>query len=323
MKTLKNICILLSALAVCLNATSCTEDIVGTEEPQGNYVTVGLNCVGELLEITNSPLTRAEEGYTCYYITVYNLEPHEIMTPDGTTETNYMESPYAYGYFYDSLEGVNIKLMEGEDYRFKVAVIKYEYATPGTGSKVTEFTYSSSSNSDPAYNIPTNSEAYYGELDRYIAVEGGNVSIDTKRVSYGAKIIAENLTEGTLEVKLGGQWASYTYITLTPDNPISDKIYSFNSPHSAWYAACRGESYTQNSQIEVNWTKANGEVMPIGTYNVTFERNVRTTIRIKAEELTASKGITVTIEDSGYTDAENEYYIQGGQLVETPINGGN
>ena len=94
----------------------------------------------------------------------------------------------------------------GKKYKFEVAIDtngSYNFAVDN------EFNYTSNS-FDPYY--PTNiqgysvlsvdAEVFYGELDEYTAREGENVNISTKRVSYGVKLIAENLTEGKLRINI-------------------------------------------------------------------------------------------------------------------------
>jgi hypothetical protein len=66
--------------------------------------------------------------------------------------------------------------------------------------------------------------------------------------------------------------------------------------------------------------KANLDRVPMGSYNVTFERNVRTTIRIKVDDLSSPNGITVNKEFAEFVDGSKEYFIQGGDVVEIPIN---
>lgn len=320
----------LFAVLMCLNFASCSSEEVVPEEPtQDKYITVGLDCIGEYLEITNSPLSRATEDDE-FYIQVYSIN-----------ENGYPE-PYANGHFETSLNGIFLKLLQGKKYNFKIAInVKGRLNDYENFDK--NFNYSSSlvSSWGSAGNffipVSTECEGFYGELDNFTPVEGENIVISTKRVSYGAKFIAENLSEGTLDiiVRRPRVQAFEDYISLTPSIPESDKIYSFVDKYNAWKGIYTqtgtdpetGEptyeykDYSSEKTLEINWTKENGEVIPFGTYKVTFKRNVRTTVRIDVAELpSVSNGITVTREDTPISDDDNEYEIGGGEIVEVPVN---
>ena len=321
----------LLTVLMCVNFVSCSNEEVLPDEPtQDKYITVGLDCVGEYLDITDSPLSRAV-GNDAYYIQVYSVDDE-----DSTT-------PYAYGNFETSLNGVTIKLLQGKKYNFKVAISiggSYEY-----GYYDTKFTYSSKEGDNwlnyESRRIPISieHEGYYGELDEFIPEEGANVEIETKRVSYAANFIAENLDEGTLDIKVIG-FTGHTNgrlysVNLTPEVTASDKIYSFYDAYYTWEGIYEKigtdpetgkgiyeyKDYSCVYTLDINWTKADGDVIPLGTYNVRFKRNVRTTIRINVENLpTVSNGIIVTKEETSITDDENEYEISGGEIVEVPVN---
>lgn len=96
---------------MCVNFVSCSNEEVTPDDPnQEKYITVGLECVGEYLDITNSPLSRAVKNDE-YYIQVYSVDESGKQTP------------YAKGNFTKSLDGLNLKLLHGEKYKFKVAII--------------------------------------------------------------------------------------------------------------------------------------------------------------------------------------------------------
>ena len=185
------------------------------------------------------------------------------------------------------------------------------------------------------YTVPieADKEGFYGELDGVIPEKDKNVEISTKRVSYAAKFIAQNLSEGTLDIAVkrpyfGGQHTDY--ISLTPSSLTSDKIYSFANAHQAWKGIYKGtdsdtgepiyENYSSKKTLEIKWNKGDGTVIPFGIYSVTFKRNVKTTICINVADLpSVSNGITVTKEETTITDDENEYNISGGKIVEVPV----
>ena len=72
--------------------------------------------------------------------------------------------------------------------------------------------------------------------------------------------------------------------------------------------------------VTINWEKSEGEIYPLGTYNITFKRNIKTTIRINTNKIPVNGEITVTKEENQLADDENEYLIEGGDVLEVPVN---
>ena len=299
----------MALVAVLMCAACSNEEVVSDEPTQDKYITVGLGCVRENIDITDSPLSRAATTNDLYGIQIYTVE-------EGST------TPYAYGVF-NTLDNVTVKLLSQKTYKFSISVIIDGYSrgfyfwytiglntTKGTG----QFVYGADNSIRTSYteNRLIAFERFYGELDNYTPVENENVIIETKRVSYGAKFIAENLSEGCIDIKVGSSFS----VNLTTTNYENDNIYTFSDILSAY----KNSDYSANRDLTITWTKDNGEVVPLGTYTVTFKRNVKTTIRIKAGDLSVNNGITVTKEDTPFSDDENEYIIEGGEIITVPVN---
>lgn len=351
MKTFRLIGMALVAMCLCMNFASCSnEDVVAPEDPQEEkYVTVGLGCTGEFLEFSNSPLSRttAEE---LYGIQVYSLTERTSGDADGS-ETYYVETPYAHGMF-TSLEDVTIKLLQGQNYRFKVSIVIdpfkkgndywfYEYYNDYYNVKGTEFTYSTTHtleltwvNYTTDYDNQHDYDRYYGELETYTPAENGNVDIYTKRVAYGVRYETTGLGADesiTVEVTGGQYHSGYLYEVELTSEP-NEGIYTFSRIWEAWkgkgvWNEMTGvtdyENYSWEKKLTLSWNKADGEIIPMGTYAVTFKRNVKTTIKIKAENLNMANGIRVFKEEVSMVDDENIYEIEGGTVTEVPVTSGN
>lgn len=317
MKTFRLIEMALLAVVMCVNFTSCSnEEVVSDEPTQDKYITVGLGCVRENIDITDSPLSRAAATTNDLYgIQVYTIE-------EGIEGEQAI--PYAYGIF-NTLDNVTVKLLSQKTYKFRISVvidgysrmIGFSHGGIGADMSMGQFFYSTGTylmlTSTRSYNV----ESFYGELDNYTPVENENVTIETKRVSYGAKYIAENLSEGCIDIDVAEYIGNTLYtVNLTTANYEKDNIYTFYDVSGAYY----NNDYSANRNLTINWTKDNGEVVPLGTYTVTFKRNVKTTIRIKAGDLSINNGITVTKEDTPFSDDENEYIIEGGEIITVPVN---
>jgi hypothetical protein len=82
-------------------------------------------------------------------------------------------------------------------------------------------------------------------------------------------------------------------------------------------------SYRSEKKLTISWKKADGSITPMGAYTITFKRNVKTTIRIHAEDLNLENGIKVYKEETPMADDEHIYDITGGKVEEVPVNSGN
>ena len=333
MKVLRLVGMAFMAILMCVNFVACSNNEVPIpEEPQKDkLITVGLKCTGEFLDITNSPFSRAEGGDE-YHIQVFSLEEKTEVYDDGSY-TYMVETPYAHGIF-ESLDDATIKLLDGHKYKFQIAIAVGQGRDMEGFYNTTDFTYSSTVELNPDGAIYASHEGFYGELDQYVPVEGGSVNIETKRVSYGIELIAEGLEEGTLDITVAESTFSDYYVTLTPNVSQYTGIHSFEDVIGAWLGKevqtgvdedgdpiYGRENYTNEVEITINWTKSDDNVTPLGTHKVVFERNVKTTIRIKVEEVSVSNGVTITRENTLLTDDDNEYVIEGGSVVEIPVGG--
>lgn len=315
MKAFRFISMALVAVLMCVNFTSCSNEEIAPKE-EDKYVTVDLGVTGEYLEVSEMPLATRTITTDTYGINVYTIND------DGTPQF------YACGLF-SSLNNIKIKLLEGQKYKFEVGVYvndeiseiapgASDYFSYGMLSVIdTDFRYNSGNlNLHQLSNIEH--DYFYGELDEYSPVENGHVEISTKRTVYGAHFIAEGLNEGTLKIHVTAvSGASYS-VNLTDENPEYNGVYCFGSPWSAWKGVNGGNYYT-TKYLGVYWTKDDGSETPLGTFDVTFKRNVKTTIVIKVADSSQQNGIVVTKEETRMVEDENKYVIEGGTITEVPV----
>lgn len=332
------------AVMMCMNFASCSnEDVLVSEDPkEPKYVTVGLGCTGEFLEFSESQMGRAATD-ELYGIEVFTL------TENGTDSYGnpiYREANYAYGMF-TSLDNVKIKLLEEQKYRFYVSIVidpfkkhnssvqwfgyNYSYYFNQHG---TEFVYSSSNELSllavDGYYKQYNHDRYYGELYVYTPEQNESVEIHTKRVAYGVKFEATGLGDGDtflVEVKKAGNSSVLYDIEFGAEN--YESIYTFYDVDDAWRGRLNSSTgkydlnYYSDKHLTISWKKADGTIVPMGTYLVTFKRNVMTTIRIKAENLDLDNGILVYKEEVSMVNDDVIYDISGGTVVEKDVTSGN
>lgn len=309
MKTLRFIGMALFAIFMCANFVTCSNEEV--EPNSSEKVTVNFDLTGHFLDIENTPLGRAT-GNNFYGIQVYTI------TNTGN------KIPYAFGTL-SSLEDVTIDLIKSQKYKFEVTVVidgadSFTPAGDFTWSSVKDeymgkFTYSTSLKIKPnetssyAY-LPF--DRYYGVLEEYLPTENGTVTIDTKRVSYGIKFIAENLYNGCLTVK----YSYYPYleipVDLTSDNPSHEQVLTFSGLLENVYNFY--DSHTDEISFTLTWKlNADDPGTSLGTYNVTVKPNVKSTVKINVNSIgTSSNGITINTDETDMI--EEEYTLENGEL---------
>lgn len=144
-----------------------------------------------------------------------------------------------------------------------------------------------------------NTMRYYGEVIDYIPTENGSVSINMKKVVFGAQFITEGFTEGTLYIKLEG---AHTLQLVFPQTEIED-IFTFEneSNDDRWTA----DAYTETILVSISWQKNDGAIVPLINQEVTFKRNIKTTITVKVNDSSVNQGLNITEEKNELQPGEN------------------
>ena len=319
MKRLRLIRMALFAVLMCVNFASCSNDDVAPNEPQKpKEYTVSLGFTGEI-SVSESPLSRAEteEKNDLYGFVIYSC-------PNVEGQTKYTK--YAYGLF-DDVSSVNIKLLEGYKYKFtstmlvngKNVIYSYglDYKEPFHMYLTNKFTYSSAENLISSEMSKVGSyyhnkvDRYYGKLLDFIpSDENKSAKIYMKRTSFGAKFVAENLSEGQLDIAM----ESSPLVRLTPETTTSENIYHLSDVVSAYDT----EDYFEEIATVINWKKTDDVVVPLGEHKIKFKRNKLTTITIKVADITSDNNISVEFEDDEMGEGD-DITIENGKIVDTNI----
>lgn len=310
-----NIKVLSAVVLVPLAVAGCTKSSMSPDSgKEAKEYTVTLACGGEIKDVSISDLTKAEESNDLYGVQVYSRP----------TQSENEYKPYAYGLF-DSMEGREIKLLEGYEYKFVVTMVKdgkaviraitegywhpfnIDIAKPLSISE--SFSYDNNrelqqlaigqsylKQPDDIFSRP-NITRYYGEVVGYIPSEGGKVTISMKRTVFGLKVKAENLTEGSLAIAMTGAPS----MTITSPNAEIQDIFTFYKMREAWAT----DNYKESIEVAFTWTKADGVVVPIATKTFDFYRNKLTTITVAISDKSEDNGVGVEIEDAQMTDGES------------------
>ena len=320
----------LFAVLLCVNFASCNND--ENEVPQiGEEIMVSLGFGGEI-SVSESPFSRtdADDKPDLYGIQIYSCPT--------SSESSASYTPYAYGLF-DDITSVNVSLVKGYKYKVSVLLIKngkniVRFWAPGITELYSEPFNTPITNSfilntvaiirpngniihkDGSQYSNSNAEKYYGETTDFIPSEDNNsINIFMKKMFFGGKFIAENLTEGTLSIIFEQFVAPQIDITasentLTRTFTISDVKSAYNS-----------EDYTDNLKMQITWEKNDGALIPLGTHTIAFKRNKMHTVTIKVGNVTSSPSLSVTFEDTEMGEGESTT-IENGEIIDTNINTG-
>lgn len=302
------------------SCSSSNDEIETPIQPENEkYFQVPIGFSGEILNITESPLSRTGEAKDWYAFQVYSAPE------DGSQEYSY----YAYGFF-DNKKDMIINLKEGYKYKFDVCMVvdgsekvyKFSLVNAGWATIGNSFMISSEEhvrymyegylyiqNPWDTYDRP-NVDRFFGRTTDYIPTEGGSVDIDMKRVSFGAKFVAKDFTEGSLEISVEG--APMIKLEASEGNEVED-IISFNNLESAF----TNNDYSENIPVNITWVKTDNVRVPIASEAIDFKRNRLTTIEFIVKENTSSNTFSLNANE---TMVEGETVEIGGDGTNTEVN---
>lgn len=279
---------------LCLSAIifSCSKE--EKIEPDLQYIT--LKLTGELIKVDYSPLTRASSN-----------DLYGISVLKGG-------QPYASG-IVDDASNLSLQLaVDGSVYTIMATIIKDGktklfssnsiYGLPfnaplGSGIAMNNsFSYaplktSTAKLSDgKEYNHP-DIERYYGAVTIDNPAQN-EVSIEMKRMSFGAEFIATgaNATSGTLEISLDGAPALSIPLTENGEN-TAYRIYTMAGDLSTIT-----ENSTETIPVTFNYKATNGENISLGTHNIDFMRNKKTTVTLQLNNVSLTNNISLSIADT-------------------------
>ena len=318
-----------------VGCSSSTEDIIELDTPKEEKdIQVSIGFSGEILNITESPLSRGEEGTEVvknwYAFQVYSKpksSTDEGGTEEGGTEEGY--SYYAYGFF-DNTDNLKINLKEGYLYKFDVCMVvngseKVKYfslVNAGWASIGNSFYISSQEhvrdmykgylylqNPNNTFNRP-NVDRFFGRFEDYEPSEEGSVTIDMKRVSFGVKFAPQGFNEGSLEISVEG--APILELAAGEGTEIEEAI-SFNNLEKAYTE----DNYSENIPVNITWVKEDGARVPIASEPVSFKRNIKTTINFEVKDSSSNNNFDINTNEQWGTE---ETVNIGGEGTNTEVN---
>lgn len=290
--------------------TSCSSssDDIGTDEKPAETKTyqVKIGFTGEITNITESPLSRADGAKDWYIFQVYS-------SPEN--EDNY--TYYAYGLF-DSKDNMVINLKGGYKYRFDVDMIvdasekvknsiglwpSITYVSIGNNFVLSN-KYIASHYSGYLYYLTEkgfsrpNVDRFFGITTDYVPKVDGTVSINMKRVAFGVKFVAKDFKEGSLQISM--ERAPTINWAVADGNEYQEMIsfyYLAAEPGSSVKYAYENDSYTESIPTNIVWIKADGTNVPIASKTIDFKRNKLTTIEFTVGESSTSSSIDLNSDE--------------------------
>lgn len=327
MRKILNLIVWIGSLSILLLSCSKNES-ENDKKPNddNNMVTVSLGLTGDILEVEETPLSRAVETADIYGVQIYS-SPKD--------EDNY--EPYGSGIFLDKSK-MQVKLFKDRKYKFEMTVfpngeieggVLTGYKGPFTGYteitdsiRYSEYELGQLGQSGVSYGggVPWTHpliDRYYGKLMNYVPTENSNVNVDLKRVVAGLTFNIKGLTNQsalkieiekspTIEIKGDGTANEMIYnslIGLSGEKIVDeyDRCYFTDK----WF-----ENPVDEVPFKFTWT--NGERTESFTQTVTLKRKMNYTFQITIPEtFLVNNGITITEEDKTWDDdvtVDNIYF---------------
>lgn len=318
--------------AMAMSMAACNnEDVINDEQKSDKLVEVSLNCGGEIKDMGDVPMSRAEESNDLYYVQAYTLNE------------NGSGICYAHGLF-DNVNDMTIKLKESDKYFFRATMIEdakeyvysetkdsltYYYYFPFNTELTNEFVYTGSFDySSMGYGTATMGidegeldnydrpilSRYFGESMEYTPSEGGVVDITMARTSFGVRFELENVgSDDLIWVLVEG---SPVFNLTAQDSGIEGIFSFFNVAEAYFYDKMEDGSFTNEFSEEVNVLiyrqDAEGNLYEVAQKYVTFKRNMMKTLKITIADNTTGNNVKLDVESTDLLeDSEVSNFIGG------------
>ena len=170
-------------------------------------------------------------------------------------------------------------------------------------------------------------DRYYGETTDYVPTEGGVVSIEMKRCVFGMKLNVTGVIDGSLTIFFNdnsGSTTSYysAYIVIdgiTSDYIAEENIYTFEDIYQCWSDAMRSNTYYKDMYMHIVWNRGNNVTQTLETKQVSFKRNVLTTVNVNLNGASDENGFNLDIESGEMTDENVDFEFDAGDMEDTPV----
>ena len=177
------------------------------------------------------------------------------------------------------------------------------------------------------YKIFPETDRYYGETTDYVPTEGGVVTIEMKRCVFGMKLNVTGVTDGSLKIFFDNNTSSsssagYAHIyfdDITSDIDMEEAVYTFADIYQCWRDAMRSNTYFRDMYMHIVWNRGNNITQTLEIKQVSFKRNVLTTINVNLDGTSEENGFNLDIESDAMTNENADFEFDAGDLEDTPV----
>jgi hypothetical protein len=263
-----------------------------------------------------TPLSKSGETKYLYGIQVINSSTNE---------------PFAIGLF-DNIDDVNVNLLAGYVYKFKVTLIKNgkDVISPASGGIYNQqvfaglqltnsFNYTSlnnygatldSSGGRDGYSnrITYQYDRYYGEVANYSPEVNGSIIIPLKHVVYGLRYSISGLTDGSLALTVVNPapqlsdtdtYTLFNVSNITSDVESDEHVFQCRDIVSAYQ---NPTTYKETLTLSLVWTRENSISQNLGSVSIDVLRNRLNIININLTATDVDTPFGITLADSEMGD---------------------
>ena len=114
-------------------------------------------------------------------------------------------------------------------------------------------------------------------------------------------------------------YAFFFYNGITSDYSTEEAIYTFKDIYKCWSDAMLGNTYYKNMYMHVFWDRENNITQTLETKQVSFKRNVLTTVNVTLNGASDENGFNLDIESGEMTNENANFEYDAGDMEDTPV----
>ena len=147
------------------------------------------------------------------------------------------------------------------------------------------------------------------------------MSIEMKRCVFGMKLNVTGVTDGSLRIFFRDN-SGRAYIVIddiTSDYSAEEAVYTFEDIYQCWSDAMLSNTYYKDMYMHIIWERGNGVTQTLETQQVSFKRNVLTTVNINLNGASDENGFNLDIESGEMTNENADFEFDAGDMEDTPV----
>ncbi len=249
--------------------------------------------------------------------------------PFWKSDQSYTENTYSYRYVYRYYSYGTYHYDYYYDYQNAPTILTNQF-TLGTSSHLTGLgqgwgheknnAYIECSDGALTHYFPA--DRYYGETTDYTPKEGGIVTINMKRCTFGVKFVVTGVTDGTFSFFASAKESTIKAMLIAnikSDTTTCTELYTYDNVYGCWEEAIAGVDFSQDFDINMTWVRGNGITQTLDPLTVTFKRNVLTTVNIRLNGGDVNNSFNLDVENTEMEEANINFDVDAGSMTDTPV----